>query len=213
MPVATKGSTWWRSGLYLGAFALVGYAVARLAAPTPAAAPLPAAAPAVVPAAAPVQGGPLAALTPLIGRPAPTTPFYALDDRPHDLAEVHGKPAIVAIFGHDCDHCHEMLPKAQAFFRKHRAEGLAFWAIDGANGNREEVQNFKRLTKLESPLFYDPQAGLADALQVEVFPTFYWLDKDGVIRAQVIGEFLDQDFEALWLKYGRRESLPALESR
>lgn len=197
MPVATNSAARWRNGLVVAAFVLVGYAVTRLSAPSPAAAPISAARPSV-------QAGPLAALTPLIGRTAPETPFYALDDRPHDLAEVHGKPAIVAIFGHDCDHCHELVPKAQAFFRKHRAEGLVFWAIDGANGNREDVQNFKRLTKLETPLFYDPQAGLADALQVEAFPTFYWLDKDGVIRAQVTGEFLEQDFEALWRQHGRR---------
>lgn len=192
MAFATKRTDKWRSGAWMVVLALVGFVAGRMVMPAHTSAPAPAAA-----AAAPK------APVSLVGTRVPAqTPFIGMDNKTHRLSEVLGKPAMLAIFAYDCDHCQEELPKAQAWFRKH--PGLTFWSVDGSNGKREDVVGFSRKTGVVSPLFYDPKAGLADALKVDAYPMFYWIDKQGVIRAQVIGEFRDKDFEWLWQTYGKR---------
>jgi peroxiredoxin len=187
MAMTTKRSDRLRTGAWMLALALVGFGVARLTTP------------ATKPAAIAQEQQPPT----MVGQMVPATKFFDLGNRTHQLGEVHGKPMILSVFAFDCDHCMEQLPKAQAFFQRHQAAGLRFWAVDGANGKREDVLGFAKKTRFNSPLFFDPQAGLADALRVEAYPMFYWVDKNGVIRAQVIGEFRDKDFEWLWQKYGK----------
>jgi peroxiredoxin len=77
-----------------------------------------------------------------IGKPAPALEAKLLDGTPFSLASATGKVVIINFWATYCEPCRAEMPALDAYYRKHRAEGLVLIGISIDDPNDEaKVRN------------------------------------------------------------------------
>jgi thiol-disulfide isomerase/thioredoxin len=114
-----------------------------------------------------------------------------LDGKPLDLADLHGRPTVVVVWGAWCVDCRAEAPALVA--AAHRLDGTArFVGIDVRDGSPEQAQSFVRHFEVPYRSFYSPdgQALLQfqGTLSPRTIPSTVVLDGQGRVAASIIGQ-------------------------
>jgi thiol-disulfide isomerase/thioredoxin len=114
-----------------------------------------------------------------------------LDGKPLDLADLHGKPTVVVVWGAWCVDCRAEAPALVAAAR--RLDGTAgFVGIDVRDASPEQAKSFVRRFSVPYPSFYSPdgQALLQfpGTLSPRTIPSTVVLDSQGRVAASIIGQ-------------------------
>lgn len=134
-----------------------------------------------------------------IRRPSPPTTgsemadfsVEALNQQSVSLTELRGKPVILNFWASWCPPCIVEMPLLTKLWRDY-GEHVN---IVGLNYGEDAVtvQNFVTTHQITFPIWMDPQGKISDLYYVYSYPTTFFIDAEGVLRAQHIGQLLEED--------------------
>ncbi|HEX2911870.1 MAG TPA: TlpA disulfide reductase family protein [Chloroflexia bacterium] len=133
-----------------------------------------------------------------VGAAAPDFSLLNLDKQQISLSQFRGKPVILNFWATWCGPCKQELP----FLAKTYAANKANYEIVGIDVGEEEP--LVRLKVREFNLTYmnliDRTQKVASTFQVNAFPSSFFIDKNGVVRAIKLGALDEQSLPSLLSK-------------
>jgi thiol-disulfide isomerase/thioredoxin len=135
----------------------------------------------------------------VIGQPAPAITGTTLDGRPFDLAAYAGRPVVVNFWGPSCVPCRDEFPLFVDKLAEHGDDGLAIVGVltdDPAPPARDFVAEFTA----SWPTVEDPGKAIKSTYRVVARPHSFFIDGDGMVQAQQIGELREADFERYYAR-------------
>jgi cytochrome c biogenesis protein CcmG, thiol:disulfide interchange protein DsbE len=129
-----------------------------------------------------------------VGATAPPITGPAVGGGTIDLAAYRGRPVIVNFWASWCVPCRDELPLLRATEDAHRGEGLAIVGVLYKD-DPAAAATFGRSMGVDWPSATDPSGAVAAAYRVVAPPQSYFVDRDGILRSQQIGELLQSDLD------------------
>lgn len=132
-----------------------------------------------------------AALRGAAGDPAPELVATGPDGAPVLLADLRGKVVLVNFWLAECGPCLAEMPEFEAFYRRHKADGLEILAVNmGQDG--ETIGKTARRLHVSFPLLADPLKITTARYNVLAAPTSFVIDPQGRLVDRINGP-LNQD--------------------
>jgi len=131
-----------------------------------------------------------------IGAPAPDFTLPTLDNQSLSLSSCRGYPVLLYFWASWCTFCREDM---QALAERYRPEQVASTLrILAVNlwERPEQVRAFQRQLDFPFPILLDTKGQVSQIYQVRATPTSFFIDKDGILRAQLVGRAGPEVFAA-----------------
>ena len=133
-----------------------------------------------------------------LGRQAPDFTLKTLGGKSTVMSQYRaGQPAIVFFWATWCPHCREALEDLNNRKDQLAQKGIKVILVD-LGESIEEVRPHIQKNKIGFEVFLDEDTSLAEAYGIIGVPTFFLLNKDGMVQA--VEHELPQDYEQLLLK-------------
>jgi cytochrome c biogenesis protein CcmG/thiol:disulfide interchange protein DsbE len=143
-------------------------------------------------AALAVAGCGVAASSPSAGGSAQTLTGSTLKGGTFDLATVKGQPVVVNFFASWCGPCNQEAPELVAFAKAHpevQVVGVA------TNDKPFDSQSFVNKYGITYPVVMDLDGSIGNAWGVTGIPATFFIDKNGAVRASIVGASTQAQFE------------------
>lgn len=118
----------------------------------------------------------------LVEGPAPALRAPLLDGGVFDLAAQRGRPVLVYFWATWCPVCRLEQGSIESLARDHQLVTVAL-----QSGGSATVLKYRSDNGLRAPAINDPDGALARAWGVRATPTFFFVDRDGLIRFHELG--------------------------
>jgi cytochrome c biogenesis protein CcmG, thiol:disulfide interchange protein DsbE len=119
------------------------------------------------------------------GEAAPALALTGFDGNAFDLAQLRGKVVLVNYWATWCAPCRKEMPTLDAFYRRHRAQGLEMIGI--SIDFRRDLEKARKLAKTISYPTAHTGAITDDGFGIQKgVPVTYVIDVDGVVRDKFI---------------------------
>ncbi|NJD39740.1 MAG: TlpA family protein disulfide reductase [Geobacter sp.] len=129
---------------------------------------------------------PDAEAAPRRGQPAPAFKLFAINGQPLSNEGLKGSVVIIDFWATWCPPCRESLPFFNELHRKYSKQGLQIIGMNVDEGPERELKNFVAEKGLLYAIAMAPRK-LQDEFGVRALPVLYILDRNGVVREQVVG--------------------------
>lgn len=109
---------------------------------------------------------------------------------PIKLSDFRGKVVVLNFWASWCGPCRIEMPSLEALWQRYKNEGLVVLTVNRTNSGsetKEKARNYVEGEGFTFPVVFDPRGRLGLMYGINVIPTTYILDKNGVIREVVIG--------------------------
>jgi thiol-disulfide isomerase/thioredoxin len=116
-------------------------------------------------------------------------PHLALSDlqgNPVILGETRGKVVLINNWATWCPSCQAELPDLQAYYQAHVNQGFVLIGIESGE-SADTVSNYVRQLGITFPIWLDPHGAALDSFKNWDLPSFYVIDRLGVIRMSWTG--------------------------
>lgn len=120
------------------------------------------------------------AMSPLIGKSAPDFTLNSLDGDTITLSDYRGKWVMLDFWIWTCSACRTKLPIIQEVYTRIPEDKLAILAIHN-KGRESIIRTYVKGENLTIPVLLDLEAIACDLYNVHAFPTFFFIDDDGII--------------------------------
>jgi peroxiredoxin len=125
------------------------------------------------------------------GKVAPPFSVQALDGKPLNSSDLKGKPHLVYFWFTHCPPCVQITPHLVSLQRKFTARNFTVVGLNADKILELGYEDSERKAYLEKHKINFPMGHLSPAAQaayggVQLFPTLFLVDKDGVIRAHFV---------------------------
>ncbi len=127
-----------------------------------------------------------------VGNLAPNFQLQDLNGNTVSLSDLRGSPVIINFWYTRCGWCVVEMPHLQAVYEEHSVKGLVLLAIDWGEP-LSVVSQFKQDNNLTFTMLLDSDKAVSLKYDVIGYPTTYFIDKDGIIRAKKLGAFLSKE--------------------
>jgi thiol-disulfide isomerase/thioredoxin len=115
------------------------------------------------------------------GEPAPGLEAKLLDGKPFSLAAASGKVVVVNFWATWCEPCRAEMPALDAYYQKHRSEGLEVLAISMDQPSDEnKVREVMRAFTFDAGLGRD--ASFRGYGRIWRLPLTFVIDRNGILR-------------------------------
>jgi cytochrome c biogenesis protein CcmG/thiol:disulfide interchange protein DsbE len=131
-------------------------------------------------------GNPIDARKAKVGTPAPPFALRDIDGRDVSLADLRGKPVVIAFFASWCHPCEEELPVLEQYARE-EGDRLHVVAISFRDLPSDSENFVRRLGVTYPALIDEPTAPVGERYGVRGIPQTVFVDADGVVRGRVYG--------------------------
>ena len=126
---------------------------------------------------------------PSVGSPAPDFKFQSPDGQSTSLSSLRGKPVLINFWAIWCPPCRDEMPYLQEIFEGWSDKGLVMLAIN-VGESPSKVKGFLQSHNLSLPVLLDTKGNIAQKYNIRgIFPTTFFIDKDGIIQVKIIGAF------------------------
>ena len=134
-------------------------------------------------------------LTIKIGAPAPTFALEPLDGPSVRFPEQYrGKVVAIRFWADWCPFCRSEMTALEPVYRQHRDRGLVILAVNVMQPP-ETVRKFIQELGVSYDVLLDRQGAVMRSYRVMGLPMTFIVDRQGVIRARIVGESTPQVFE------------------
>ena len=138
--------------------------------------------------------------TPATGRPvagsrAPDFTLTDLDGNTVRLSDLLGKVVFLNFWATWCSPCRAEMPDIEALHRKYRDRGVVVLGVD-LRESESTVRTYLERGGYTWTFLIDTTGRVASAYRVSAIPTSFFIDREGVIRAVVIGGMTASTMEA-----------------
>jgi thiol-disulfide isomerase/thioredoxin len=134
---------------------------------------------------------------------APAWELKDLAGKPVKLADFKGKIVVMDFWGSWCPPCRAELPSFQAMYDKYKDKGVVFLGVNWERPaephvRMKKVTSFMAENKYTFPVIIDHDKVVAEAYELQGFPTVFLIDGTGTIRYRNLGydEGVEQILEA-----------------
>lgn len=124
-----------------------------------------------------------AALALDLGDAAPALKGTTLDGKPFDLAALKGRVVVVNLWATWCEPCRAEMPLLDAFYKKHRDQGLLVLGLD-ENDPEDEAEVRSVMAAFSYPALMAEGAPV-NGFRARVVPITYVIDAAGTVRAKL----------------------------
>ncbi len=115
------------------------------------------------------------------GKPAPPLEAKLLDGQSFSLSAHAGKVVVVNFWATWCAPCRAEMPALDAFYRKHRDEGLVVLAVSmDEPGSEEKVRAVMKAFSFPAAL--GPQSDFKGYMRIWRLPLTFVVDRAGILR-------------------------------
>lgn len=135
-----------------------------------------------------------------VGTAAPALTATTLEGKAFDASGLKGRVVLVNFWATWCGYCRKEMPDLEALHQKYEAKGLTILALS-VDDSSAKVQDFWAKNPYQFPVAMASGALQAQFGGVEVLPTFYLIDSEGIIRHQIKGSIRAATLETLVKKY------------
>lgn len=131
-----------------------------------------------------------------LGRPLPSLPLLDLTThRKVDLTALRGKVIVIDAWATWCGPCKRAMPLLEELQKQYALKGLQ--VVGASDEERPVLEAFVRNRPVGYQILHDAEASLAGTLYVSSLPTFFVIDRKGVIRTIKYGTQGAQELEAV----------------
>ena len=123
-----------------------------------------------------------------VGQPAPDFQLQNLDGQSISLSDFKGKPVLINFWATWCGACVYEMPYMQEIYDEWSGQGLMLLAINVGEGS-STVKEFMQSHNLSLPVLLDADGAVFRRYNVMLFPTTFFIDKDGIVQEKIIGAF------------------------
>ncbi len=124
---------------------------------------------------------------PLAGRPAPDFTLPQPGGGELTLADLRGKAVVLNFWASWCGPCEAEMPELQEAARKYGEQGLVVLGVNQGEPEEIVVDYLERLG-ITFPIVLDEAVQVSELYRVNSLPTTFFIDRDGILRDQVIGQ-------------------------
>ncbi|WP_326940698.1 TlpA disulfide reductase family protein [Actimicrobium sp. GrIS 1.19] len=110
-----------------------------------------------------------------------------LDGKAVDLASLKGQVVLINFWATWCDGCRAEIPAFNRLQQKFGARKLQIVGVNVAEG-KPRIADFMQRIPIQFKVLRDPDMVVLKAWQVNVMPTTFLLDRNGMLRYQLVGE-------------------------
>jgi peroxiredoxin len=137
---------------------------------------------------------------PARGLPIADFELVALTGETVQLSQFRGQPVVINFWGTWCPPCKNEMPLLQSAYEAYAPE-LVILAVN-VNDSVGSVERFVEEMGLTFPILMDEEDSVRTQFQVRGYPTTYFVDGDGVLREQFIGELNQEQIDTLLAQIG-----------
>lgn len=136
-------------------------------------------------------------LPPTVGSPVKDFTLQSLDGQNVRLADLQGKPVVMNFWATWCAPCEEEMPLLNQYAEKY-ADRMVVLGVNYAE-TEQQINEFLVETPVSFPILLDATSTVTDDYYVRSFPMTFFVDAEGVLRAQHLG-MLSENLLARYLK-------------
>ena len=118
-------------------------------------------------------------------KPGDTIPFWKLNTMDGEEVQsdmLPSKYVFLDFWYRSCGPCVQAIPELQKLYEEFRPKDLTILGINPYDANDDDLKNFIRNRNITYPILVgNGTKELADKLKLEAYPTYYLIDKSGVI--------------------------------
>lgn len=140
-------------------------------------------------------------LAAMVGQPAPKlTLSDGFNGEPMTNDDLKGKITIVDVWATWCPPCIAAIPKNNKVFAKYEDEGVVVLGVTSHGNGQEKLPEMVKKHDIQYPVFTDPTLETMAAWNTPFFPSYYVVDRDGIVRGVVLDPNKVEDVVKLLLK-------------
>ena len=139
--------------------------------------------------ALPVASGETDPIAPLaqIGEPAPDFTLMTPDGQTFSLSSFHGRPVVLYFWASWCSFCRNEMPALNATFETQRDQtDLVVLGINILE-DASTVRYYLHGLGVSFPVLLDQDGTTTQKYLVRALPSYFFIDRDGILRSRLIG--------------------------
>jgi thiol-disulfide isomerase/thioredoxin len=122
----------------------------------------------------------------LAGKPAPAFQVKSLDGAAYDLSALKGKVVLLDFWATWCGPCRKEIPGIERLHREFKDQGLVVIGMN-VGEERETVEGFLKMAAVSYPVVLTADTNVVAAYEVNAFPTYVVIGRDGIVTAYQVG--------------------------
>ncbi|HXI31136.1 MAG TPA: TlpA disulfide reductase family protein [Vicinamibacterales bacterium] len=128
-----------------------------------------------------------AALKSLVDRPLPALTLTTVEGQPYDTKNLRGKVVLLDFFASWCGICKAELPQLKSSYAKYQGNPNVVFLLVSIDEDSHRLQRFLNEMKFPFPVARAKPADMEKAMGFDNVPATFYVDKNGIVRYQIIG--------------------------